>query len=205
MSQSPSHFWSWFEKENTRFLNFNTQSKQKMESILDEILRELQQYNPNLGVQIGGHNSDVQQLIVTAAGYPEHFESVEQLINAAPKLNHWQFIALMPPMDFDKLDFENFSLSVKDLCFHETMLADMEMDEIAVTIKVNNHETMSQFDHFEAAVHKFLNLTLGEKHFSYLQYIDIEPCDGKCAKSLNEINEFVKKKREWQIANNLYV
>lgn len=205
MSQSPSPFWNWFEKENNRFLNFNIQSQQKMESILDEILSELQKYNPNLGVQIGGPKSEAQQLIVTAAGDAEHFESVEKLIDAAPKLNNWQFIALMPPMDFDKLDFENFSLSFNDLCFHETMFADMEMDEIAVTIKVKNHENLSQFEHFEPAIHKFLNLTLGEKHFSYLQYIDIEPCDGQCAKSLKDLSEFVEKKRAWQISNNLYV
>jgi hypothetical protein len=157
MTKSPeSKFWTWFEKENKRFLNIQNLDKRLLEKHLDEILSELHKYDDNLGIQLGGKSKEKTELIITAAGNVEYFDKVNQLVGAAPSIDKWEIIALMPPVDFNNLDFDNYSISIDDLSFSETLLDGMELDEIAVTIKVRDYDKKRDYDSFKSAIHKVL-------------------------------------------------
>jgi hypothetical protein len=195
---SESKFWSWFEKENKRFLTIQKLDSKSVEKYLDEILCELHKYDENLGVQVGGKSNETTELIITAGGNEEYFDKVISLVEAAPKIDNWNSIAFIPPVDFDSMDFDYYSISINDLSYSETLLGEMELDEVAVTIKVRDYDEKKKFDSFTAAIHKILMLVMGEKLYGYIVYVDIEKWDSGSKPNLSNLSDFVKGKLQKQ-------
>lgn len=166
-----------------------------MESHLDEILHELHQFNKNLGIQVGGKSNTGTELIITAGANPEHFESAKQLVAAAPDLDNWTFIALIPPTEFDSMAFDNIIISLNDLSFSETLFCDMPMDDIAVTIKVKDHVYKLEYTLLKTAIHKILSIIVGEELYGYIVYIDIEEWDTSSTPNLTALQDFIIQKR----------
>lgn len=194
-SKSPeSKFWTWFENENKRFLNIQKLDSKSLEKHLDEILSELHKYDAHLGVQVGGKFNETTELIITAGGNEEYFDKVNSLVFVAPKIDNWRIIALIPPVDFDNMDFDSYSISINDLSYSETLLGEMELDEVAVTIKVRDYDKKKGFESFESAIHKILTLKIGEELYGYIAYVDIEEWDSECKPNLSNLSDFVKEK-----------
>ncbi len=194
LNSPESKFWTWFERENKRFLNIQKLDSVSLEKHLDEILSELHKYDENLGVQVGGKSNETTELIITAGGNEEYFEKVNNLIAVAPKIDNWSIIAFMPPVDFDKIDFDGYSISINDLSFSETLLGEIEFDEVAVTIKVRDYDKKKEYDSFKSAIYKILSLVIGEKLYGYIVYVDIKEWDNECKPNLSNLSDFVKGK-----------
>jgi len=194
-------FWDWFEKNNTRFLNLQLKSDDRTEKLIDEILTQLHSYSENIWVQVGGNSEDFTELIITAEGNADYFDRIKTLVNAAPKIAHWKFIALMPPCEPQGISYDNFSISINDLSYSPTLLCGEELDEIAITIKVREYETKSKLEFFDAAIHKLLDLILGEELYSYVAYVDIEEWDSDCKPNIQELNNYILTKRKGQKQN----
>ena len=71
------------------------------EPLLDEILAHLHAYSERLFFMIGGDPDGPTELIVTAEGNTSAFGAVRALVDGAPNLSGWKFIAFKPAGGFD--------------------------------------------------------------------------------------------------------
>jgi len=89
-------FWKWFAANQTSYLHLDEKEHDEIEYLLNELLQQLHVYCDKLVFQIGGNEPTVKELIISAEGNADYFETVEKLVYMAPKLTKWKFIALAP-------------------------------------------------------------------------------------------------------------
>lgn len=112
MSLSPSSFLTWFQGFADRLPQNDVPN-----TLQDELLSQLHCYDKRLFFLICTNTSPCE-LIITADGNKDAFQSVDSLVAAAPKLVGWTFIALKPPMGFDfRITDGPISLDVSKLWF----------------------------------------------------------------------------------------
>lgn len=175
MADNIAAFWKWFENNNHGFLFTDDLDEDVREQLLSNFLIELHKYNEKLYFQVGGMPNEDQELIITAEGDPEQFESVEKLIEHAPVIKNWKIIGLMPPMDDDNtINFEGVEIRRDDLWFLPLQSAS-KPNEIGIRICVPNYETLKRHDWLDSAVYKMLDTLLGERSFALdIDYLDID-------------------------------
>ena len=94
MNDAATLFWTWFSGFASRI-----QGEYVPESWLDELLGQLQRFDTRLYFLLS--NGDLpRELIITADGNKHAFPAAEALVEAAPDLEDWRFIALKPAMGF---------------------------------------------------------------------------------------------------------
>lgn len=119
MKSTPGNFWLWFRGFATR-LTAETIS----ETLQDELLSQLHHYDKRLFFLLST-NTQPHELIVTAEGNSEAFESADTLVAAAPEIANWKFFSLKPPLGFDFRHTDGpISLDVARLWFMPTSSRD---------------------------------------------------------------------------------
>ncbi len=96
--KSPAIFWLWFQANESRFRNIEVPEK---EDLLDEFMGQLHEFSGDLWFELGGHPDGPHELIITAEGNFQAFNEVRRLIDAAPQIPGWEFIAFKPAQGFD--------------------------------------------------------------------------------------------------------
>ncbi|TEB41276.1 DUF695 domain-containing protein, partial [Flavobacterium circumlabens] len=101
-------------------------------------------------------------LVLTPDGVIKNIYIIEELVNAAPRIEGWKFTALKPPVDIKNvvIEFENFKLNADNLKFYPTINKDYP-DEIDLTI-VYDHFTEDKKQLITNGVYIFLDNYLGE-------------------------------------------
>ncbi|WP_426670854.1 hypothetical protein ACPPVU_06390 [Mucilaginibacter sp. McL0603] len=168
-------FWKWFEDNNHAFLFTNEVDENIKEQLLSDFLKQLHDYNDKLYFQIGGSPGADQELIITAEGNVEQFESVEKLIAAAPAIPDWKFIPFIQPSNEDNsINFEGAELTRSELWFIPLQSAS-DPSSIGIRIYVPNYEILKTNDWLDNAVYKMLDTVLGEKSFALdIDYLEIK-------------------------------
>jgi hypothetical protein len=167
-------FWEWFVKNQNKYLFLNQVESDVKENLLNEFANQLHKFCENLFFQIGGHPDQTQELIITAEGNIEYFDKVEELINAAPKLKDWNFIAFKPPMEFGfKSTYQNITSDSKDLWF--LPLQDSSNPKsLGIRIGFPNYESSKEKE-FTFIAFLMLDTILGEKSTALdINYLDVD-------------------------------
>ncbi|HEY4196991.1 MAG TPA: hypothetical protein VGM63_15720 [Mucilaginibacter sp.] len=194
-------FWKWFEENNHAFLFTNEVDDDVKEQLLTDFLSELHKYNDKLYFQIGGLPGNDQELIITAEGDAEQFESVEELIKNAPVIDNWIFIAFIQPSDDDNIiNYEGIELTRSDLWFMP-LDSKAKPSSIGIRICVPNYEILKTNDWLDNAVYKMLDTVLGEKSFALdIDYLEIgqlpESPEEKGMIELNDLPRFIAWKKK---------
>lgn len=119
MSLSPTTFWDWFCAFADRLPQGNVP-----DAFQESLLSKLHRYDKRLYFLIST-NTAQRELIITADGNKDAFQSAELLVSAAPNLAGWTFIALKPAMGFDFTHSDGpISLDVSKLWFKPTESSD---------------------------------------------------------------------------------
>jgi hypothetical protein len=174
MKEKAIEFWNWFEEHNKPYLFLNQMDEDTKAALLNNLLAHLQAYCLHLSYEIGGDPNAKQELVITAEGDMHYFEEVNTLIEAAPKLDNWDFIAFVPPRgDAFEFGFEDITLKASDIWFMP--LKDLAHPEIvAIKICTPYYDRLKEYEWLRPAMYKILENILGEKSFALdLQYIDI--------------------------------
>jgi len=169
-----SQFWKWFEDNNKSFLFLNSVDEEVKEQLLDNLLEQLHKYCPKLYFEVGGHPDEDQELIITAEGDESYFEKVEDLINRAPKIEGWNFIAFKPPMpDHFQSRWDDLELNTKDLWF--LPLSNETISGLGIRIFLPNHDLIQNNEVLTPLLYKMLDTIVGEKSFALdIRYVDTE-------------------------------
>jgi len=155
---SPEQFWAWFTANEARFRGIRRLDN---EPLLDEILSHLHAYSERLFFMIGGDPDRPTELIVTAEGDKRAFGAVRALVDAAPKLAGWKFIAFKPAGGFAFVcTWEGARIDVKRAWFLP-LLSTTTPAQFGVRLGCDEYvETLH--DEFVAAAYVVLDTALGE-------------------------------------------
>ena len=201
MSNKIISFWNWFKNNNHAFLFTNEVDEDIKEQLLSDFLDELHKYNDKLYFQIGGIPGEDQELIITAEGDAEQFASVEKLIDAAPVINNWRFIAFIQPSDDENtINYEGVEITRSDLWFIP-LDSKVNHSSIGIRICVPNYEILKSKEWFGNSVYKLVDTVLGEKSFTLdIDYLDISELPDEPEENgmieLAELPAFIKWKKK---------
>ncbi|HEY4328040.1 MAG TPA: hypothetical protein VGN20_28910 [Mucilaginibacter sp.] len=203
MTDSIKKFWNWFEKSNKSYLSLDDANEDIKEQLLQDIEDQLHEYCDQLWFEIGGMPGEEQELIITAEGDVNFFGQVEALINSAPTIEKWKFIAFIQPQECNNtIDFEGIELKRDDLWFMPLQSAS-NPKSIGIKVCTADYEAVQENKWFKNAVYKMLDTVLGEKSVA----IDINHVDyGKLPEKpeehgmieLAELPAYVKWKKSKQ-------
>lgn len=128
MSKTVDFFWSWFIDNHTKLRTLNTLNAKDKKHYLYWLDWHLHFYAPSVDFILifPNRKNEKTQMIITSNGNPDFFNSVEEVVNSAPQLNDWEFIAFVQPSkDLDEMEagldkpyvFKDINLKASELKF----------------------------------------------------------------------------------------
>jgi len=165
------HFWTWFLENHERIATLRTLDAKEQKQTAYWLDWHLHFYSPGLDYLLVFHEKGNQQieLIITANGDPEFFETVETLICDAPQLSGWTYTAfIQPSRDYEEMEqgldepyvFQDITLKTSDLSFVplETNRAKIDM-----VVYLKNFTVYSKNKNLLQLIFIMLQDLLGEK------------------------------------------
>ena len=172
-------FWSWFKENHQNYSKFNEiyeMYPQEATKLLELITAELHAFSKGLFLEISA-NEERKELIVTAQGNREFFADALELVDHAPTIEGWNFIALKPAIGSDF----NFKMGEVTINPNEITFMPLEADEYPhdVAVRLFHKDYTPQEGATRNAVivglYSALNMLLGEKETTLnFQYIDFD-------------------------------
>lgn len=169
-----SQFWKWFKDNNKAYTFLNSIEEETKEKLLNEFLKQLHKYCDSVYFEIGGYPDGDQELIITAEGDKNYFGKVEELVNAAPKIDGWTFIAFKPPMpDNFKSKWDDLELDTKNMWF--LPLSNDKTQDLGIRVCFSNQDLIKNNETLTPLLYKMLETIVGEKSFALdIHYVDTD-------------------------------
>jgi len=108
-------FWDWFSKNANAYFHF-----EKNQNVLFTTLKtKLNRINPDLVFEFGPIKDDeTRELIISADGIKTAFPIITNLVNQAPTLKNWKFIAFRQPRaEVTQINYQNLLVRFDDIFF----------------------------------------------------------------------------------------
>lgn len=203
MTDKAQSFWDWFRVHNKAYTFINNVDPEVKETLLNNLLEQLHEYCDKLYFEIGGNADESNELIITAEGNKEFFNEVDNLVNTAPNIDNWTFTAFIPPRDIHfEMNYEGLVLKPEEMWF---MPLQNEKDAMAIGISIGlmNYELVHQHAYFNTAMHKILDVLLGEKSAAhdihYLEFQQLPDVPGEEGMiQLSDLPDYIN----WKKSNN---
>ncbi|HEY9047049.1 MAG TPA: DUF695 domain-containing protein [Ohtaekwangia sp.] len=163
---SYADFWNWFQK-NEKGLRKAVKTGNNIETDFFEVLApKLDELREGFQFVTGMEDDDTVRLIFTADGVIKNIVFVEELVEAAPPLDGWIFIAHKPERDLlnIKIVMEEYEFREDNLHFFSNDHDDLP-DEIDITV-VHDDYTEENKEAIEHGINLFLDNYLGELNFA---------------------------------------
>jgi len=97
-----TRFWTWFKKNNRRYLNIFDVDKKESQRLINELQLRVEDFNPQLVCEVAVDKKNSHGFLVISAGRDRrYFETAKILTARAPSLAGWDFFALRPPRAID--------------------------------------------------------------------------------------------------------
>jgi hypothetical protein len=162
VQQAIAAFWQWFISNEHRFRGLEKNDSDQALSFLEELIQQMEPYNPYLKALAGPDSNGNYELIITADGDIALFCKVEELVKAAPTVSNWVFTAHKPALGFEGISIDLYGLqfTTDTTCFYP-IVQDNYPDEVSIVITHAGY-TSDMEDHFQAGGMIYLENGLGE-------------------------------------------
>ncbi|WP_445713033.1 hypothetical protein [Flavobacterium sp.] len=189
-------FWNWFQDNNQTIKNFINETPKSQKQISHWIKHRLGFYCKELDYMIifPKKPTEKTELIITANGNPEYFDQVIQLINNAPVLRNWRFIAFIQLTEkidkiIERLDdpyvIQELTIKTNEVKFLP-LDYDINSKELDIIIYLKNYYIHCNTKTLQQIIYVILKDLLGEKSiYRKINFIQL-------AKIPNEIDELIK-------------
>jgi hypothetical protein len=188
-------FWSWFVANEDTYYGFHRMDLEDKNYHLERLLEQLQAFDPCIGVVlVGPKHLTKATLTITADGNPNGFLYIQNLVEKAPTLPRWEFVAFIQPsvdigacMDGTDPPYEFYRMPVK---ISELYWLPLEPEEGDTSGKMNINLYFKGFDEsvkglgFEqvrANISHILQDLLGEldleRHIGSIHLQDTDPTE----------------------------
>lgn len=159
-------FWKWFDKSSKTFYKVVKGQGDIETSFFDKLSPKLNELHGGFYYLTGMYNNETVELVITADGAIKNIVFVEELIQAAPKIDGWKFTALKPALDIKDISIEmaDYKFNYKNLNFYSNH-SDNFPDEIDITIIYKDLTEENKLTIING-VYIFLDNYLGELDFA---------------------------------------
>ena len=189
-------FWNWFQDNNQNIKNLINETPHNQKQICYWLNKQLGYYCKELDFMIvlPKKANQKSELIITANGNPEYFDQVIQLINNAPILRNWRFIAFIQLTEkidkiIERLD-DPYVIQELTIKTNEAKFLPLDYDvnskELDIIIYLKNYYIHCNTKTLQQIIYVILKDLLGEK--SICQNINFI----QLAKTPNQIEELIE-------------
>ncbi len=195
-------FWNWFSDNNERLTMLGDLDEKEQQSLLEELQGQLDAYCEGLTYEMGEPTPSGRTLTISAEGDMDLFRYVVELVDNAPDLDWWEFVAFKQPKGTDlKVTFDKYRFETKQMYFMQ-LESEEEPDILGIRVALPN--PVADDDDQLVGVYVTLEAMIGEFDCStligYLDTCAIPPEPFKAGfRPLDDFPEFVewfKKQRE---------
>lgn len=195
-------FWQWFTEHNEQLVALGDLDDKGRAALEDALQHELTKYCDGLGFDIGEATANGRTLTFTAEGDTDLFRYVVELVDAAPDLDWWEFVAFKQPMGTElKVRFDKMLFDTRKMYF-EQLECEEEPEMLGLRIAVEGGER--QDEDFQVGVYVTLEALMGEFDCATLiGYMETVPLPDEPFKAgfqkLDDLPKFVewfKRKRD---------
>ncbi|MCR4828330.1 MAG: hypothetical protein K5864_02600 [Bacteroidales bacterium] len=195
-------FWNWFSDNNERLTMLGDLDEKEQQSLLEELQGQLDAYCEGLTYEMGEPTPSGRTLTFSAEGDMDLFRYVVELVDNAPDLDWWEFLAFKQPKGTDlKVTFDKYRFETKQMYFMQ-LESEEEPDILGIRVALPN--PVADDDDQLVGVYVTLEAMIGEFDCStligYLDTCAIPPEPFKAGfRPLDDFPEFVewfKKQRE---------
>ena len=155
-------FWEWFANNEKNFFS-TVKSRENIESnFFDKLAHELNKLGNSYYFLTGMKNEHTAELIFTPDGSIKDIVFVEELVEAAPVLDNWKFIALKPDTHIEDMSIRmgDYEFSKENLFFYPIEHAQYP-DEVDIVIVYEQYADNDK-QQIISGVYIFLDNYLGE-------------------------------------------
>ena len=195
-------FWNWFSDNNERLTMLGDLDEKEQQSLLEELQEQLDAYCEGLTYEMGEPTPSGRTLTFSAEGDMDLVRYVVELVDNAPDLDWWEFVAFKQPKGTDlKVTFDKYRFETKQMYFMQ-LESEEEPDILGIRVALPN--PVADDDDQLVGVYVTLEAMIGEFDCStligYLDTCAIPPEPFKAGfRPLDDFPEFVewfKKQRE---------
>lgn len=195
-------FWKWFEDHNEQLVAMGDLEEKERTELENALQDQLTKYCNGLSYEIGEATANGRTLTFTAEGDTDLFRYVVELVDAAPDLDWWEFVAFKQPMGTElKVRFDRWVFDTRKMYF-EQLECEEEPDMLGLRIAVEGSQPENE--DFQVGVYVTLEALMGEFDCATLVgYMETVPVPAEPFKSgfqkLDDLPKFVewfKRKRD---------
>lgn len=131
-------FWKWFTDNSEQMTMLDDLEEGNRQSLLDDMQATLDGYHEGLSFEIGEQTPGGRTLTFSAEGDTELFKYVSDLVESAPDVDWWEFVAFKQPkgkalkVSFDKYRFDTSKMYFMQLESEESP------DMVGLRVAVDN-------------------------------------------------------------------
>lgn len=111
-------FWNWFEQNNEKLTMLNDLEEKEQNELLKALQEQLGAYCEGLSYEMSEPGPTGRTLTLSAEGDTDLFRPLVELVDAAPDLDWWEFVAFKQPKGTDlKVVFDKYRFETKQMYF----------------------------------------------------------------------------------------
>lgn len=195
-------FWKWFQEHNEQLIALGDLDEKGRRELENALQYQLTKYHEGLAFEMGEPTANGRTLTFTAEGDTDLFRYVVELVDAAPDLDWWEFVAFKQPMGTElKVRFDRYLFDTRQMYFQQ-LECEEEPDMLGLRIAVEG--SAPDDEDFQVGVYVTLEALIGEFDCATLVgYMETVPVPAEPFKSgfqrLDDLPRFVewfKRKRD---------
>lgn len=177
-------FWNWIQYNERTLRNLQNEKPKIQKLFLFWLDKNLHYYSEGLDCIIifPKRNNKSIQLIISANGNPNYFKEVTTLVDNAPKLKNWNFIAFIQPSeDIEKMEagldkpyvFKDINLKASEIKFEPLQYEDYKKIDMIVYLK--NYTVHCNNKNLLEVVYIIIQDIIGEKALTEnINFVELE-------------------------------
>ncbi|MBQ6046521.1 MAG: hypothetical protein IJL38_02705 [Bacteroidales bacterium] len=188
-------FWNWFLQHSEQMTMLNDLTDEESRNLLEALQGELDSYCPDLSFEISEPTPSGRTLTVSAEGDLDLFGKVSDLVEQAPDIDWWEFVAFKQPQGKRlKVTFDKYHFNTSEMYFTE--LENEESPDM-MGLRIALKDCLPDDEDQLVGVYATLEALLGEFDCAtLLGYFDTCPVPAEPFKegfkSLDDLPEFVE-------------
>ncbi len=195
-------FWQWFQDHNEQLIALGDLEEKERDELMGALQYQLGKYCDGLVFEMGEATANGRTLTFSAEGDTDLFRYVVELVDNAPDLDWWEFVAFKQPMGTElKVRFDRYMFDTRKMYFQQ-LECEEEPEMLGLRVAVEGGE--SQEEDFQVGVYVTLEALMGEFDCATLiGYMETVPLPDEPFKAgfqaLDDLPKFVewfKRKRD---------